>query len=55
MAGKRPKFIDSPYYENGELKPGAPEEIVKEYNEFMESDEAEDVYTVPKLTAADLE
>lgn len=35
----RPKFIDSPYFVmefgNWHLKPGAPEEVVKEFNEWM--------------------
>jgi SH3-like domain-containing protein len=35
----RPKFIDSPYFvpefDNWHLKPGAPEEVVKEFDEWM--------------------
>lgn len=35
----RPKFMDSPYFVlefgNWHLKPGAPEDVVKEFNEWM--------------------
>ena len=35
----RPDFIDSPFfvmdYGNWHLKPGAPDEVVKEFNEYM--------------------
>lgn len=58
MAGKRPSFLDSKYFVgepgNWHLKEGAPEEVVKEFNEFMEGDEAETLEELPKLTAADL-
>ena len=53
MASKRPNFIDSPYYVDGKLKPGAPAEVRKEYEDFMENDEMEDL-EVPKLTKDDL-
>lgn len=40
MSIKRPKFVDSPYFyvdENGwHLKEGAPEEVVEEFDEYME-------------------
>ena len=40
MIGSRPKFMDSPYFvmeeDNWHLKPGAPAETVKEFNEFMQ-------------------
>lgn len=43
MIGSRPKFMDSPYFvmeeDNWHLKEGAPEDVVKEFNEFMEMDE----------------
>lgn len=43
MIGSRPKFMDSPYFvmeeDNWHLKEGAPEDVVKEFNEFMEKDE----------------
>jgi len=36
---KRPDFIDSPYFvgelDNWHLKPGAPKEVVREFNQFM--------------------
>ena len=39
MSVVRPKFIDSPYFvpeeDNWHLKPGAPEEVQKEFDEFM--------------------
>ena len=38
MIGLRPKFMDSPYFvpefNNWHLLPGAPEEVVKEFEEF---------------------
>lgn len=44
MIGPRPAFIDSPYFVaepgNWHLKPGAPPEVVAEFEEFMQ-DEAE--------------
>ena len=40
MSISAPKFIDSPYFveepDNWHLKPGAPEEVQKEFDEFME-------------------
>ncbi len=37
----KPKFVDSPYFvpdfDNWHLKPGAPEEVVKEFNEWMKA------------------
>ena len=40
MIGSRPKFMDSPYFvmeeDNWHLKEGAPAEVVKEFNEFMQ-------------------
>ena len=42
MMGEAPKFYDSPYFVdepgNWHLKPGAPEEVVKEFNEYMKDD-----------------
>jgi hypothetical protein len=39
MIGSRPLFLDSPYFvmeeDNWHLKTGAPEEVVKEFNQFM--------------------
>ena len=39
MIGERPKFFDSPYFVgelgNWHLKPGAPKEVVDEFNAFM--------------------
>lgn len=38
----RPSFWDSPYFvpepDNWHLKPGAPEEVVREFNEYMGED-----------------
>ena len=40
MIGSRPKFMDSPYFvmeeDNWHLKEGAPNEVVKEFNEFVD-------------------
>lgn len=42
MIGEVPKFYDSPYFVdepgNWHLKPGAPEEVVKEFNEYMKDE-----------------
>lgn len=42
MVGDMPKFLDSPYFVdepgNWHLKPGAPEEVVKEFNAYMKGD-----------------
>ena len=39
MMGSRPDFLDSPFFvmeeDNWHLLPGAPEEVVKEFNEYM--------------------
>ena len=41
MIGGRPSFIDSPYFvmeeDNWHLKEGAPAELVKEFNDYMNS------------------
>ena len=46
MIGAAPKFLDSPYFVdepgNWHLKPGAPEEVVKEFNAFMKPLEAQE-------------
>ena len=40
MIGEMPNFMDSPYFVdepgNWHLKPGAPEDVKKEFAEFME-------------------
>jgi len=40
MSIAKPKFVDSPFFVNEEdnwhLKDGAPEDVQKEFNEFME-------------------
>lgn len=42
MIGEMPKFMDSPYFVdepgNWHLKPGAPPEVVKEFEAYMKSD-----------------
>lgn len=42
MIGTTPKFYDSPYFVdepgNWHLKPGAPKEVVKEFEDYMKSD-----------------
>jgi hypothetical protein len=47
MTGERPNFLDSPYFyadkDGWHLKPGAPDDIVKEFNAYMEQQaQAED-------------
>ncbi len=41
MIGAEPKFMNSPFFvmeeDNWHLIPGAPEEIVKEFNDYMNS------------------
>ncbi len=43
MSISKPKFVDSPYFvpeeDNWHLKEGAPEEIVKEFEEYMRYEE----------------
>lgn len=45
LIGKKPKFIDSPYFVgepgNWHLKPNAPKEVIKEFNKFMKEDNPE--------------
>lgn len=45
MVTETPKFIDSPYFVdepgNWHLKPGAPPEVVEEFNKFMKATETE--------------
>ena len=46
MITEYPKFMDSPYFVdepgNWHLKPGAPPEVVEEFNKFMEDTAEED-------------
>ena len=39
MIGSKPKFMDSPFFvmdeDNWHLKPGAPADVVKEFNDYM--------------------
>lgn len=50
---KEPSFTKSPYFvnESGKwrIKPGAPVALVKEFKEFMEHDEAQDLEDPKKL------
>ena len=43
MIGEAPKFYDSPYFVdepgNWHLKPGAPKEVVEEFNAYMKATE----------------
>lgn len=52
MIGEMPKFYDSPYFVdepgNWHLKPGAPEDVVKEFNEYMKADLDEITETTAK-------
>lgn len=45
-------FVDEPG--NWHLKPGAPQELQTELEEFLTHDELGDLAPVPKLTAGDL-
>jgi hypothetical protein len=57
MAGKEPGFMKSEYFiaepGNWHLKPGAPEEVRREFEEFMVGDEADPV-EIPQLKPSDL-
>lgn len=52
MIGSRPKFMDSPYFVddlfNWHLKPGAPADVVKEFNDYMNQDKLEEEKPVKK-------
>ena len=52
MIGSKPKFFDSPYFVmefgNWHLKPGAPADIVKEFNDYMNQDKLEEEKPVNK-------
>ena len=54
MMTEAPKFMDSPYFVdepgNWHLKPGAPAEVVEEFNNYMKA--TEEIYeerTTPKI------
>ena len=57
MSTTEPRFTKSPYFVdepgNWHLKPGAPEEIVQEFEEFMEAQSA-DVEEVKELDEKEL-
>jgi len=57
MTCKEPKFAKSPFLVdepgNWHLKPGATEDIVKEFNEYMEAQKI--CVEAPKLDEAELE
>lgn len=52
MIGSRPKFMDSPYFVdelfNWHLKEGAPADVVKEFNDYMNQDKLEEEKPVKK-------
>lgn len=52
MIGSRPKFMDSPFFVddlfNWHLKPGAPADVVKEFNDYMNQDKLEEEKPVKK-------
>lgn len=58
MAGKEPRFTKSPYFVdepgNWHLKPGAPDDIVQEFEEFMADDESTDVEEIKTIDAKEL-
>lgn len=53
MIGSRPNFMDSPYLVADErewyLKEGAPKEVVKEFNEFMNESDSGGFVKLPEL------
>lgn len=52
MIGARPRFMDSPFFvmeeDNWHLKEGAPEDVVKEFNDYMNGDGLMNRKTVKK-------
>lgn len=57
MTSKIPNFINSPYFvgepNNWHLKPDAPKEVVKEFNDFMEDDSPEPLNKIVELEELD--
>lgn len=53
MTSSRPNFLDSEYFVdepgNWHIKKGAPQEVINEFNEFMQGDEADNVEPVQKI------
>lgn len=52
MIGARPRFMDSPFFvmeeDNWHLKEGAPEDVVREFNDYMNGDGLMNRKTVKK-------
>lgn len=52
MIGARPRFMDSPFFvmeeDNWHLKEGAPEDVVKDFNDYMNGDGLMNRKTVKK-------
>lgn len=52
MIGARPRFMDSPFFvmeeDNWHLKEGAPEDVVKEFSDYMNGDGLMNRKTVKK-------
>ncbi len=52
MIGARPRFMDSPFFvmeeDNWHLKEGAPKDVVKEFNDYMNGDGLMNRKTVKK-------
>ena len=59
MIGARPRFMDSPFFvmeeDNWHLKEGAPEDVVKEFNDYMNGDGLMNRKTVKKSFTAQIE
>lgn len=57
MSGTEPRFTKSPYFVdepgNWHLKPGAPEDIVQEFEEFM-ADQSADVDEIQTIDEKEL-
>lgn len=58
MVGRQPNFLNSPYFVgepgNWHLKPGAPPEVIQEFNDFMQDDESGDLEDIKKIDMKEL-
>lgn len=58
MVGRKPNFLNSPYFVgepgNWHLKPGAPADVVQEFNDFMMDDESGDLEATPTIDEKEL-
>lgn len=58
MIGRQPNFLNSPYFVgepgNWHLKPGAPADVVQEFNDFMTDDESGGLEDTPTIDEKEL-